>query len=147
MHNIDKNDLVNLLNYIYFKRLLKFKICDIVFFLYLNILSKFKITRDIHKQGINMKKTLSNIEKKELRKKAYLLKPFVIIGQHGLTDSVLAEINVALNAHELIKIRIRGADKNKRSEQCLQIENELNAEVIHQIGFITVLYRPKPVNS
>ena len=94
-----------------------------------------------------MKKKLSNIEKKEFRKKGYLLKPFVMIGQHGLTDSVLAEIDVALNAHELIKIRIRGGDKNKRKEQCLQIEQHLNTDVIHQIGFITVLYRPKSLNS
>ena len=91
-----------------------------------------------------MKKNLSNIKKKELRKKAYSLKPFVMIGQNGLTDAVLSEIDVALNAHELIKIRIRGADKNKRSEQCLQIEQKLDAEIIYQIGFITVLYRPKP---
>ncbi len=91
-----------------------------------------------------MKIKPSNINKKELRKKAYSLKPFVMIGQHGLTDAVLAEIDVALNVHQLIKIRIRGGDKKKRSEQCLQIEQQLNAEVIHQIGFITVLYRPKP---
>ena len=90
-----------------------------------------------------MKKKLSNIEKKELRKKGYLLKPFVMIGQHGLTDAVLAEIDVALNAHELIKIRIRGANKNKRSEQCLQIEQQLNAVIVHQIGLVTVLFRPK----
>ena len=91
-----------------------------------------------------MKTNLSDIKKKDLRKMANSLKPFVIIGQHGLTDSVLAEINVALNAHELIKIRIRGADKNERYEHCLKIEQQLNAEIIHQIGFITVLYRPKP---
>ena len=94
-----------------------------------------------------MKKNLSNIKKKELRKKAYPLKPFVMIGQRGLTDAVLTEIDVALNAHELIKIRIRGADKIKRSEQCLKIEQQLDAEIIHQIGFITVIYRPKHINS
>ena len=93
-----------------------------------------------------MKIKLSNIKKKELRKKAYSLKQFVMIGQRGLTDAVLAEIDVALNAHELIKIRIRGGDENKRSKQCLQIEQQLNTEVIQQIGFITVLYRPKPLN-
>ena len=92
-----------------------------------------------------MKSILSNIEKKKLRKKAYLLKPFVMIGQHGLTNAVISEINIALNAHELIKIRIRGADKKKRYEQCLEIEQQLNAEVVHQIGFITVLYRPRSV--
>ena len=88
-----------------------------------------------------MKKNLSNVEKKALRKKAYSLKPFVMIGQRGLTNAVLAEVDVALNAHELIKVRIRGADKKKRTEQCAQIEQKLNAEVVHQIGSITVLYR------
>ena len=91
-----------------------------------------------------MKNKLSNVEKKDLRKKAYSLKPVVIIGQNGLTDAVLAEIDVALNAHELIKVRIRGADKEGRTEQCSRIEQQLNAEVVHQIGFITVLYRPAP---
>ncbi len=91
-----------------------------------------------------MKKNISNVEKKALRKKAHSLKPVVMIGKHGLTDAVLAEIDIALNAHELIKVRIRGADKNKRTEQCAQIENQLNAEVVHQIGGITVLYRPAP---
>ena len=94
-----------------------------------------------------MKKNLSNVEKKALRKKAHPLKPVVMIGQHGLTDAVLAEVDIALNAHELIKIRIRGADKNKRAEQCAQIEHQLNSEVVHQIGGITVLYRPAPVPS
>jgi RNA-binding protein len=93
-----------------------------------------------------MKNTLSNIEKKELRKKAYSLKPFVMIGQHGLTEAVIAEIDIALTAHELIKIRIKGADKKKRCEQVLLIEQQLNAKTIHQIGFITVLYRAKNVS-
>ena len=96
--------------------------------------------------GIVMYKNLSNNFKKELRKKAYSLKPFVIVGQHGLADAVIAEINVALNAHELIKIRIRETDKNKRSKQCIQIQKHLSAEIIHEIGFIIVLYRRKPEN-
>ena len=82
------------------------------------------------------------LKKKVLRKKAQSLKPVVMIGQHGLTDAVLAEVDIALNAHELIKVRIRGADKNKRTEQCAQIEHQLNAEVVHQIGGIALLYRP-----
>jgi RNA-binding protein len=88
-----------------------------------------------------MKNNLSNIDKKKLRKKAHGLKPVVMIGQQGLTDAVLAEIDLALNAHELIKVRVRGADKNERAEKNAQIERQLNAEVVHQIGGITVLYR------
>ena len=90
-----------------------------------------------------MKENLSNIEKKALRKKTHSLKPVVMIGQHGLTDAVLAEIDVALNAHELIKVRIRGADKIKRTGLCEQMEKQLNAEVVDQIGFIAVLHRPE----
>ena len=94
-----------------------------------------------------MEINLSNIEKKALRKKSYSLKPFVMIGLKGLTDAVLVEIDIALNSHELIKVRIRGADKNKRNEQCLQIKQQLNAELIHQIGGIISLYRPTPIPS
>ena len=90
-----------------------------------------------------MKNSLSNIKKKALKAKAHALKPSVIIGQHGLTEAVLAEIDVALNAHELIKVRIRGADKIKRTGLCEQMEKQLNAEVVDQIGFIAVLYRPE----
>ena len=61
------------------------------------------------------------INKRLLRKSSYSLKPVVIIGQNGLSEAVIAEINAALNAHELIKIRIREPNKDKRDKQCLQI--------------------------
>ena len=89
-----------------------------------------------------MKKNLSNSKKKELQKKASTLKPIIMIGQKGLTDAVIAEIDSALNIHELIKIRNRGADKDECAEQRLKIEQLLNADVVHKIGFITVFYRP-----
>jgi len=65
-----------------------------------------------------------------------------MIGQSGLTEAVLAEIDIALNAHMLIKISIRGTDKKERIEQGKKIASQLNADVIDQIGGITVLYRP-----
>ena len=58
-----------------------------------------------------MKKNLSNIEKKILRKKGYSLKPVVMVGTNGLTDAVLAEIDLSLISHELIKILIMGVNK------------------------------------
>ena len=65
-----------------------------------------------------------------------------MIGQSGLTEAVLAEIDIALNAHVLIKISTRGAGKKERIEQGKKIASQLNADVIDQIGGITVLYRP-----
>ena len=54
-----------------------------------------------------MKEIISNLKRKELKKKSYLLKPIIMIGQNGLTDAVINEIDVALNAHELIKVRAK----------------------------------------
>lgn len=88
-----------------------------------------------------MKKNISNDLRKDLKRKAYSLKPVIMIGQNGLTDAVINEIDVALNAHELIKIRSKGHDKSDRKQQCLIIEDKLNANIIQQIGFVTVLYR------
>ena len=93
--------------------------------------------------AFTMKKNLSNLEKKSLRAKAHSLKPSVVIGQNGLTEAVLAEIDAALNTHELIKVRIRGADKIKRTGLYKQMEKQLNGEVVDQIGFIAVLHRPE----
>ena len=87
---------------------------------------------------------LSNKKRKELKKKAYFLKPIIMIGQNGLTDAVIKEIDIALNHHELIKVRAKGSDKDERNEQCLKIKEKLNADIIHRIGFITVFYRPAP---
>ena len=87
-------------------------------------------------------KKLSNSDRKSLRSQAHPLKPVVMIGQSGLTEAVLAEIDIALNAHVLIKISIRGTDKKERIEQGKKIASQLNADVIDQIGGITVLYRP-----
>ena len=91
-----------------------------------------------------MTKKITNNERKELKKKAYGLKPLIMIGQNGLTDAVINEIDVALNAHQLIKVRAKGSDKDERMEQCLKIKERLNAEIIHRIGFVTVFYRPAP---
>jgi len=77
-----------------------------------------------------MEKNLSNIKKKVLRKKAYSLKLVVMIDKHGPTDAVLAEVDIALIAYKLIKVRIRWANKNKSNEQCAQIENQLNDELV-----------------
>ena len=86
---------------------------------------------------------LTKDEKNILRKKAHSLKPTVLIGQHGVNESVIAEIDLSLNVHELIKIRCRGSNREKLSEQCTQVRNRLHAEVVQKIGSTFVLYRKK----
>ena len=62
-----------------------------------------------------MEKNISNNKKKELKKRAYALKPIIMIGKNGLTNAVINEIDIALNAHELIKVRAKGSDKYERN--------------------------------
>ncbi len=83
------------------------------------------------------------IDKKQLKSDAHSLKPVVIIGQAGLTDAVLAEIELALDYHELIKIKIR-AERDERKIISEKICKHTNAELIQSIGACTVIYRLNP---
>lgn len=83
---------------------------------------------------------MNPIEKKKLKAQAHPLNPVVIIGQAGLTPAVINEINLALDAHELIKVKIR-ADRDERNAIREQICTETHAEQIQSIGQVVVLYR------
>jgi RNA-binding protein len=85
---------------------------------------------------------MDSINKKKLRTQAHSLNPVVIVGQAGLTEAVLAESEVALNHHELIKIKIR-AERDERKRIAEQICRESGACLIQEIGQIAVLYRKK----
>lgn len=87
---------------------------------------------------------MTPLEKKKLRSKAHSLKPVVLIGQAGLTEAVLAEIELALDNHELIKIKIRSSDRTARKTIGDKICSSTNSELIQTIGQITVIYRKKP---
>lgn len=83
------------------------------------------------------------IEKKKLKARAHPLNPVVMIGQSGLTQAVLKEINLALDTHELIKIKIR-AEREQRKELTEQIGTEVQAELIQSIGQVAVFFRKNP---
>ena len=71
-----------------------------------------------------------------LRKKGYSLKPVVMVGKNGLADSVLAEIDVSLTSQELIKIRIRGGNKNERYNLCFKIEQKIKSRIVTSNRFL-----------
>jgi RNA-binding protein len=77
----------------------------------------------------------------ELRSQAHNLTPVVIIGDKGLTDEVLAEIDRSLKAHELIKVRAVTNDRDARELWMEKICERLKAEAIQQIGKVLVVYR------
>lgn len=86
---------------------------------------------------------MNSANKKKLRAQAHALKPVVMIGQSGLTAAVLAEIEQALNSHELIKVRIR-AERDERRLISEKISADTGAELIQSIGQIVVIYRLNP---
>lgn len=86
---------------------------------------------------------MNSADKKKLRAQAHSLKPVIMIGQSGLTAAVLAEIELALNTHELIKVRIR-AEREDRKLISEKICADTGAELIQNIGQIAVIYRLNP---
>lgn len=81
---------------------------------------------------------------KELRAKAQKLSPVVIIGQNGLTPSVNTEIDIALNAHELIKIRINADTRDDRQLMIADIIKNHQADLVQQVGHVVSIFRKKP---
>jgi RNA-binding protein len=90
---------------------------------------------------------LSSKRRSELRAEAHQLKPIVLIGDKGLTDEVMTEIDRALNAHELIKVRASTDDRDARDVWLESICQKLEAHAVQQIGKIFVLYREKPAEE
>ena len=81
-------------------------------------------------------------QKRYLRGLAHTLKPVVMIGNKGLTDTVIAEIDNALGHHELLKVRVSGLEKADRIQMLNDITEKTNADLVHVIGHIGALYRP-----
>ena len=68
--------------------------------------------------------------------------PVVTIGAKGLTDAVMAEVELALDQHELIKIKLPSNDKAEKASLIAQITAQSNSEPIQLIGRVGVIYRP-----
>jgi len=90
------------------------------------------------------KPQFSNQQIREFKSRAHALKPVVRIGQHGLTDAVLAELDIALSHHELLKVKLASADRDQRDFLIETIVAKTGASAIQRIGHILVLYRAKP---
>lgn len=82
--------------------------------------------------------------KRELKQLAHHLHPVIIIGQHGLTPAVIAETEIALKAHELIKVKINGHERDDRKQMAIELCAATQAELLQAIGGMLVLYRENP---
>ncbi len=87
---------------------------------------------------------LSPAQRKEHRSEAHHLNPVVMIGNDGLTPAVEKEIDHALKAHGLIKVRVFSDDRAAREAMFASLSESLNAAPIQHIGKLLVLWRPMP---
>lgn len=86
---------------------------------------------------------LTNAQIRILRSEAHrlMLKPVVMIGQNGLSENVVNELQQALDHHELIKVRVPAADKQEKNALIESLCQQLQASLIQNIGHVIVIYR------
>lgn len=88
--------------------------------------------------------TISDKQRRWLKKRVHHLKPVVTLGQRGITDAFLAEMDLALERHELIKIRVNAGDRDERDALIGLIRERSHADFIHRIGNLAAFYRANP---
>jgi putative YhbY family RNA-binding protein len=87
---------------------------------------------------------LAPSERRALRARAHALKPVVLVGHQGLTPAVLHEIDVALTAHELVKVRAPVDERDEREALLQRICAELGCAPVQHLGRILTVWRPAP---
>ena len=84
---------------------------------------------------------LTSERRRSLKAKAHSLKPVVLLGQKGLTDAVIVEVNAALEAHELIKVKVAAEDREEKAVIIQTMAEKTAADLVGTIGHIAILYR------
>ena len=90
-----------------------------------------------------MQTSLTEKQKKHLRGLAHAREPVVLIGQGGLSPAVAAELETALGAHELVKVRARVGDRDQRDAIFAELTKQTKSELVQRIGNVGVFYRPR----
>lgn len=88
--------------------------------------------------------SITGKQKRWLKKQTHHLKPVVMVGQHGITEAVLAEIDQALSHHELLKVKVGGGDREERDAAIARITESTGATLVGRIGHVASFYRANP---
>jgi RNA-binding protein len=91
--------------------------------------------------------TLKESQKKYLRGLGHALNPTITVGDKGLTESLLAEYELTLTHHELIKVKVRAGDRSTRDDMIRELCSGSSAELIQRIGNVALLYRENSENN
>lgn len=88
-----------------------------------------------------MSTELSNPQKRYLRGLAHDLKPIVMVGAKGVTAPLIAELELALEQHELVKVKVAAEDRETRDAWITELAEKSAANLVSRIGHTAVLYR------
>jgi RNA-binding protein len=88
--------------------------------------------------------SLSNAQLRYLRGLCHDLKPVIYVGQKGLSDNLLAELEAALAHHELVKVKIQAEDRSGRDEIGESLATRTGAEMVQRVGHVVCLFRRNP---
>lgn len=86
---------------------------------------------------------LTKDQKRTLAAKAHHLKPVVMVGNKGITENLIQEMHGALEAHELIKVRMPAADREQKQAMIDELAEHTQSEHIKSIGHIAIFHRKK----
>jgi RNA-binding protein len=84
---------------------------------------------------------LTEKQKKHLRRLAHPMSPIVMLGNAGLTDAVVAELERALTDHELVKVSARVGERAARDAALAMLASRTRAELVQHVGHVGVFYR------
>jgi RNA-binding protein len=94
-----------------------------------------------------MPTSLTPRERSHLKARAHALAPLVQVGNAGVTAQLIAEVDRALTAHELIKVRVGSDDRERRVALGDQLADATDAAVVHRVGKVLILWRPRPLET
>ncbi len=85
---------------------------------------------------------LTEKQRKNLRRLGHALNPVILIGDKGLSESLIAECDSTIAHHELIKVKARGRDKTSRDELFAKLCASISAQSVQSVGMTALIYRP-----
>ena len=89
-----------------------------------------------------MTTALTSAQTRFLRGQAHELKAMLQVGGKGITDALVAEVDLALEHHELVKVKVGGEDRDARDAMIGDLASRVGAALVQRIGHTAVLYRP-----
>lgn len=89
-----------------------------------------------------MTSSLTHKQQRYLRQLSHDKKPLIMVGNAGLSAAVIAEAEICISRHELIKVRLNAADQTSRKAMIEELCRALGAKLVFAIGHVATVYRP-----